>query len=150
DYVARVEGAQARVEIGDTAGAVKDLTDIATELEERSRPAEAIDALRVAAKLQPDDEAIRTRLFKSFLAADDFAHAREFARTVVELRTIAELLDLHGRHDEALDVVRLAAKLDPHDVELKTYLARAFVARGDLVSAAEYLTLESAGDDPQL
>src|ERR1019366_2249763 len=39
---------------------------------------------------------------------------------------------------------------EPDDAELKATLARAFVARGDLATAAEYLTVESAGSDPRL
>ena len=38
----------------------------------------------------------------------------------------------------------------PSDGELKAYMARTFVARGDFASAAEYLTVETAGDDSTL
>ena len=40
--------------------------------------------------------------------------------------------------------------LAPDDSALKAHLARAFVARGDLTTAAEYLTVETAGNDPHL
>ena len=65
-------------------------------------------------------------------------------------RGIAAQLDERGQSGEALTALREAARLDPSDVELKTYLARAFVARGDFASAAEYLTVETAGDDSKL
>ena len=52
--------------------------------------------------------------------------------------------------DEALETLRQAVGHNPGDNELKAELARAFIARGDLTTAAEYLTVESAGDDPDL
>ena len=52
--------------------------------------------------------------------------------------------------DAALDTLSEAARLDPEDSELRARLARTFVARGDFQAAAEYLTVETAGDDPQL
>ena len=56
-----------------------------------------------------------------------------------------------GQADEALvTLLREAARLDPADTALHEHLARVFVARGDRASAAEYLTIETAGTNPQL
>ena len=63
---------------------------------------------------------------------------------------MAAALEAAGQIAEALDTLREAARLDPDDAELRTHLARAFVARGEFAVAAEYLTLETAGDDPKL
>ena len=150
DVDARMAAAGARVEIGDTAGAVSDLKTIAAELTEQGRQADAFEALRQAALLTPDDAEIRERLLDLYVAAGDFAHARQCAVTVEQFKTLAAALDAKGHPDEALQALRDAALLDPEDAALKAHLARAFVARGDMASAAEYLTVETAGNDPHL
>src|SRR5262249_53672430 len=52
--------------------------------------------------------------------------------------------------DEALETLRSAVALNDGDSDLKAELARAFVGKGDLATAAQYLTIETAGDDPDL
>src|SRR4051812_46511244 len=71
DYAARVEGAKARGEIGDKNGAVSELTAVAGELSEKARYAEAIEALRVAATVDDENEDIRTQLYDIYCAAED-------------------------------------------------------------------------------
>ena len=100
--------------------------------------------------LLPDDAEIRERLLDLYLAAGDFEHARQCAATVDQFKTLAAALDAKGLPDEALQALRDAALLDPEDSALKAHLARAFVARGDMTTAAEYLTVETAGNDPHL
>ena len=72
DYEGRLTAARARIEMGDKAGALSDFKDIAGALNEQGRPAEAIEALRDAAKLNPDDEEIRERLLDVYFAAGHF------------------------------------------------------------------------------
>jgi tetratricopeptide (TPR) repeat protein len=150
DVTARMAAASARVEVGDTAGAVTDLKAIAAELTEQGRQADAFEALRQAALLVPDDTEIRERLLDLYLAAGDFEHARQCASTVEQFKTLSAALEAKGLPDEALQALRDAALLAPEDSALKAHLARAFVARGDLTTAAEYLTVETAGNDPHL
>jgi tetratricopeptide (TPR) repeat protein len=64
DFSARIAAASARLEINDVAGAVRDLGQIADELIEKERAAEAIPVLRQAAALVPDDQTIRDRLIE--------------------------------------------------------------------------------------
>jgi len=149
DFDNRRLAATARVEIGDVAGAVRALKDIAVELLDRGRPADAIEALREAAELAPDDE-IRQGLLDLYVGTGDLARARECASTAAQLKTLAASLEAAGHEDAALEALGAAARLDPEDRELRTRLTRTFVTRGDLQAAAEYLTLETAGDDPQL
>ena len=68
DFDARIAAANARVEIDDVAGAVRDLADIATALIEKERQPDAIEVLRQAVALAPGDEAIRARLLDVSLA----------------------------------------------------------------------------------
>jgi len=150
DYEGRLQAASARIEMGDVGGALNDLKEIAAELSEKGRHAEAIEALQEAAKLNADDEEIREKLLDVYIAAGDHARAREYATTVEQFRMIAAALEGGGQPDEALATLRQAAAANPFDNDLKAELARAFIARGDLATAAEYLTVETAGDDPAL
>ncbi|HEV2985793.1 MAG TPA: tetratricopeptide repeat protein [Vicinamibacterales bacterium] len=150
DYEGRLAAANARIEMGDKGGAMSDFKEIAGELAEKGRQQEAIEVLREAAKLNPNDEELRERLFDVHFAAGDLVRARECANAVEQFRTIAAAFEGQGQADEALETLRQAAAHDSLDTELKAELARAYVARGDLVTAAEYLTAETAGDDPEL
>ena len=150
DYEGRLTAASARIEMGDKGGALSDLKEIAGELADKGRQPEAIDVLREAAKLNPDDEEIREKLMDVYFAAGDYAQARECATSIEQFRMIAAALEAAGHADEALATLRQAATLHPGDTELSAQLAKAFIARGDLATAAEYLTAETAGDDPAL
>ncbi|MBI3400033.1 MAG: tetratricopeptide repeat protein [Acidobacteria bacterium] len=150
DYEGRMMAVSARIEIGDVGGAMSDLKEIANELAEKGRHADAIEALREAAKLNADDDEIREKLLDVYLASGDLARARECATSVEQFRMVSAALDAQGQTAEALDVLRQAAAANPGDTDLRAELARAFMAKGDIATAAEYLTLETAGDDPEL
>jgi len=151
DYDARLEAARARIEMGDKAGALHDLKEIAAELAvDKGRQNQAIEILREAAALNPDDEEVRKQLFDIYLAGSELSRARECATTVDQFRMVASAFEGQGNKDEALETLRSAVALNDGDTELKAELARAFVARGDLTTAAQYLTVETAGDDPEL
>jgi tetratricopeptide (TPR) repeat protein len=142
--------ASARLELNDPVGVVRDLKEIAAELTEKGRPGDAIEALRAAAELVPDDEGIRQQLLQAYIAAGDFVRAMESAATAEQFVTLAGALELAGHADAALQALVEATRLNPDDGALRAQLARALVARGDLQRAAEHLTAEVAGDDPQL
>src|SRR5262249_46207657 len=150
DFEARSDAARARADIGDRPGALRDLKEIATELAEKGNSARAIEALRTASELDPDDAEVREQLLAGYVAAGDLSRAREFAATADQFKSLAAALEGQGRTDDALAALREAARLAPEDVDLRTHLARTFAARGDLAGAAEYLTVETAGNDPQL
>jgi tetratricopeptide (TPR) repeat protein len=150
DYDGRMTAASARIEMGDVGGALGDLKEMAGELAGKERWSQAIEVLREAARLNPEDDEIRERLLDVYSASGDYARARECATSVEQFRMIAAALDAQGRADEAVDTLRQAAVQNPLDNDLKAELARTFVARGDITTAAEYLTAETAGDDPQL
>ena len=90
-------------------------------------------------------------LLEIYVAAGDFARARECASTPDQLKALAAALEAGGHDDTALEM--LAGRRPswiPDDSDLRARLARAFIARGNLQAAAEYLTVETAGDDAQL
>jgi tetratricopeptide (TPR) repeat protein len=150
DYERRQAAARLRAERGDIAGAVRDLREIAQALGHKGRPADALAALEHAAQLVPDDDQVRTQLVHAAVEAGDFARARASATTVEELRTLADALDKHGRPDDAIETLRLVARLSPGNVDLALRLARTFLARGDVTAAAEFLSPEVARADPPL
>jgi tetratricopeptide (TPR) repeat protein len=150
DFAARIEGAKARLDVNDVAGAVRDICAIAAALSEAARYSEAIDALKQAAALQPDDETVRGQLFEIYASADDFEHASECATTAAQFKQLAESLALRERRDQAIEMQRRAVLLDPADTDLRKALAQTLLERGDLQGAAEYLTAEVAGSDPAL
>jgi tetratricopeptide (TPR) repeat protein len=150
DYESRLTAASARIEMGDKGGALSDLKEIAGELADKGRQPEAIEVLHEAAKLNPDDDEIKEKLMDVYFAAGDYAKARECATSVEQFRMIAAALEAAGNADEAVATLQQAAAAHPDDTELSAQLARTFVARGDLATAAQYLTAESAGNDPEL
>ena len=109
DYAARIEGAKARLEMNDTNGAVNELTSIAEELSEKSRYDEAIEALRLAATVDPESESIPSQLYDIYVSAEDFVRAGECATTAMQLTSLADSLELRERHDEAIEMLRRAA-----------------------------------------
>src|SRR3954467_280 len=143
-------GVSARIEMGDKAGALGELKEIASELADKGRTEEAVAALREAAQLHPGDDEVREKLYDVYVGAADYVHARECATSIEQLRMIAASQEGAGDTDGALETLRFAANAHPDDRELRTELARKFIARGDMTAAAEYLTAETAGDDPEL
>src|SRR5204863_2298884 len=79
DYVARFAAARARIDVKDEAGALRDFKDMARELAAKNRNDEAIEALREAASLSPEDEEIRAQLLQVYVKTGDFVRARECA-----------------------------------------------------------------------
>ena len=150
DYEGRMAAASARIEMGDVAGALRDLKEIAGEHADKGRQTEAIEVLREAAKLNADDEEVREKLLDVHAAAGDYAQARQYATTIEQFRMIAAAQEGQGQADEALATLRQAAGAHPQDTELASELAKKFIARGDLATASQYLTVEAAGNDPAL
>jgi tetratricopeptide (TPR) repeat protein len=150
DAGAKILGARAAHGINDTAKAVTLLTEAADALEKQKRVADALAALAEAVALDPSDASLRTRLLDGLLAQGELQRARLLARTAAEHVAVAGALDAAGSAAEALDALADAARLAPEDLALRTRVARASVAAGDLERARQFLTAEAAGDDPDL
>src|SRR5262249_1559488 len=150
DYDGRLMGVGARVEMGDKGGALNDLKEIASELSEKGRTDGAIKALKQAQELHPGDDEVREKLFDVYFAAGEHAHARDCAGSLEQFRMVAAAQEGAGDADGALDTLRAAAAHHADDTALAAELARRFVARGDVDSAAQYLTAETAAGDAEL
>ena len=90
----------------------------------------------------------------------DFDARRQAARTLAEMgdeeaaagrfRSMYDDLMEKGREAEALQALREAASLSPHDQDARLVLARSAVLSGDFDGARAFLDRETAGDDPTL
>ena len=99
--------------MGDKAGALRDLKEIAGELADKGRQAEAIDVLREAATLNPDDEEIREQLFDVYFAAGELrARARVRDDASSSSGWSPRRSRPQGSADEALETLRQAAALE--------------------------------------
>ena len=107
--------------------------------------------LREAAKLNADDEEIREKLLDVHFAAGDYAQAREYATT---RRAVPD--DRRGARGAgpgrrgARDAAPGGGAQSRTTPSWPRSSRSKFIARGDLATAAEYLTVETAGDDPAL
>jgi tetratricopeptide (TPR) repeat protein len=149
DLEARLTGARAAAEIGETPAAVNELKALA-ELIQPRHPEEALKLLTEAANLSPADEEISSGLMRAYLAKGDLAQARRYVTTAAQFKEIASDLQKRGHQKEALEALAEAAGLDPADIDTRVALVTAYVSHGDLAHARQYLTREVAGHDLQL
>jgi tetratricopeptide (TPR) repeat protein len=149
DFDARLAGARARHEMGDTKGAVADLQRAANDLLEGGRHAEAATVLKEATQFAPEDASLSERLFDAYLLAGNFGEARSAARTPAHWKRLATTL-VAVDDEDALEVLREAASRQPEDLGLQASLARRFVEEGDAVAAAAHLRPEMAEDNPAI
>src|SRR5687768_5517483 len=71
DLEARLGAARAAAEVGDTATALREFTDIAVKYESQGQRTEALAAFRLAYDLNPQDAEIRGKLVSGYLATGD-------------------------------------------------------------------------------
>jgi tetratricopeptide (TPR) repeat protein len=150
DLATRLTGARGKAEIGDVPAAVEQLKQIAADLREKGQDVEALKVLGEAVTFAPQDIELKREVMSAHVARGDFEAARQYAASSDELRGVAEELFTQGRDEEGLAVLKAAADADPADMAIRARLAKAYVARGDLDSAAKILTAEVAASDRDL
>jgi tetratricopeptide (TPR) repeat protein len=150
DAESKVQASAAAQRLGNTAKALDFLAQAADAYDKQKRPADALKVLTDAVALAPDDVDMRSRLIKGLMAQGDVERAQRVANTSAELLHIAAVLEADGRGEEALDVLIEAALLAPDDLALRTRVARECINGGKFAEVRQFLTLESAGDDPDL
>src|SRR4051794_38726063 len=99
DYDGRRMAVNARIDMGDKAGALSDLKDIASELAGKARTEEAVQALQQAAELHPADDEVKEKLLDVYFGAADYANARNYAASLEQFRMIAAAQDGAGDAD---------------------------------------------------
>lgn len=150
DLEARLIGARAAAEIGESRAALAEFKAVAEEFNERRRPNEALKVLGEAAALDPANAEVTSSLIRAHVAKGEFAEARKYAKTAAQFKQIATQLKDRGHEAEALEALTEASVLDPSDIDVKTQLLRSYLARKDFAQGRRYLSREVAGDDPEL
>ena len=150
DLETRLTGARGRAENGDVGAAVEQLKQIAADLQEKGQDAEALTVLVEALGFAPADADLKRVVMNAYTARGDFESARKYATSPAELKEVAEELFRLGKDEEALGVLMAAAEADPSDIAVRSRIAKAHVARGDIKNARKMLTAEVAGTDPDL
>jgi tetratricopeptide (TPR) repeat protein len=163
DLDARLRGARAARELGDTATAVQELREIVLALETKGDQSRALEALAEIAALEPNDLQVRGSLARGYAAAGDLARARQYLDprtagdnaslwlTLAELELSAERLD-EGRAavdkamalDAALGdaVVALGTRLTGHSADAAYQCIDAVASRA--IAAQEFAVAATA------
>jgi tetratricopeptide (TPR) repeat protein len=149
DLDARMRAAQLAGEMGDTATALREYREVAGKLKKADKHGDMLVPLQKAYDLDKADDGVRSQLFNAYLDTDPDA-ARKVAKSVDELKQIVAVLEKSGNTAALLDVLGAIAEKDPSDLDVRSGLAMAYVAKGDLEKARTYLSAETAGTNPAL
>lgn len=118
DFEAQRAAARALADGGDAAGAAERFRALSSDLFERNREREGVDALRSAVELDPADVGGRARLARVYLGMGDVAHAREFLDAEAAgtdpglLLALAQIELNSGRYPEAKQALGRALEID--------------------------------------
>ena len=116
DTDARLAATRALAEMGERDKAVSRMTELAAEFSETGQHAEALAALREAARFDPDSTDVRGAIARSALASGDLETAGQYlTRDVagddsVLLTALVELDLKSGRVDSATEIVQILAE----------------------------------------
>ena len=136
--------------MGDTATALREYRDVAGRLEKKERYAEALVPLQAAYDLDKSDDKLRGRLFTAYLGDDPMA-ARPFAKSIDELKQVADALTKAGHADAALDVLGAARGSRSDEYRNQGPTSRSPTSRAATSSKAKsFLSPETAGANPAL
>jgi tetratricopeptide (TPR) repeat protein len=149
DLDSRMRAAQLAAEMGDTATALREYREVAGKLKKADKHGDMLVPLQKAYDLDKSDDGVRSQLFNAYLESNPGA-ARTVAKSVDELKQIVAVLEKAGDTAAMLDVLGAIAEKDPSDLDVRSGLAMAYVAKGDLEKARTYLSAETAGTNPAL
>lgn len=144
DEAIQLQLAELSIRQGLLADAKAQMTAVAQRRRARGDRAGADEIAVRLGSLDPGD--FDARLNAASLLAD----GGNASAAAERYRAIASDLFDRNREAEALSALRHAVRLDPSDIAGRTKLARAYLGMGDVPSAREFLTLETAGNDPGL
>jgi tetratricopeptide (TPR) repeat protein len=147
DVTSGVAAARAAAELGDTAGAVQRLLQLAAECQRKKKGDEAIQALEEALKIDPENRDVRAELVARFLGSGNLERAAGYAASSQEFKAIAAEYYARGRGEDALQVLQWALEHDPDDVETRRQLVRSYIGRDDVEGARALLSGEISDPD---
>lgn len=147
DLGTSISAALAAAELGDVAGAVQRLLQLAGDLQRKSKPAEALQALDEAVKLDPQNREVRTELVARFMETGELERAAGYASTAQEFKAIATEYYARGKGDDALQVLEWALEKDRDDVETRRQLVKSYLGRSDFDRAAAIIPEDSGDPD---
>jgi tetratricopeptide (TPR) repeat protein len=127
DIEARLAAARTVEEMGDTEGAAARYRELHATLLEKGKPADALEALRSAVRLNPQDMEGRAELAKAAVASGDWDGARAYLDRDTTgddpalMAALAEIELRSGRLDEARDLLPelLARDRGMHDTVIE-------------------------------
>ena len=140
DVTAGVAAARAAADLGDQAGAVRRLLELAADFHRKKKGAEGLLALEEALKIDPENQEVRAELFARFVDSGDLERAAGYASSSREFKAIAAEYYARGRGEEALQVLQWALEQDPNDLETRRQLVRSHIGRDELERARALVT----------
>jgi tetratricopeptide (TPR) repeat protein len=123
---------------------------LAKAMQKQGRSTDALAAMLEATQRDPHDVGLHSDFVRACIDARDLWQAREVARTKAEIVAVADALEAAGDAAAARDMRADALRRDPDDPMLRLRLIRDYIAAGDHDRAHALLTLDVAGDDPEL
>ena len=126
------------------ADAKAQLNAIAARRRSRGDKAGAAEIVVRIGSVDPLDFDART------LAARTLAQMGDEDAAAARFRALYDDLLEKGREADALQALREAARLNPHDHEARIVLARSAILGGNFEEARAYLDRQTAGEDPEL
>jgi tetratricopeptide (TPR) repeat protein len=147
DVASGVSAAKAAAELGDVAGAVQRLLQLAADCQRKDKSAEALQALDEAVKIDPENREVRAELVARFMETGDLERATGYASSSREFKAIAAEYYSRGKGDEALQVLEWALEQDSDDFETRRQLVRSYIGRGDLERARALLSGDVTDSD---
>ncbi len=150
DVSTRREAARAAVQSGNSDLAVRELAAVATDLAADQKHDEALDVLREAIAIAPQDGTLRQRLIESAIAAKQFEPLKASLATGAEFLALSDRLMTAGWREGASMALNEAVRLSPDSAEARTRAARLRYEEGDHAGALDDLGAVGEVEDPGL
>ena len=147
DVATGVAAARSAAELGDKAGAVQRLLQLAADCQRKKKNAEGLQALDEAVKIDPENREVRAELVARFVESGDLERAAGYASSSAEFKAIAAEYYARGRGEEALQVLQWALEQEPDDLETRRQLVRSFIGRDELERARTLLSGDQSDAD---
>ena len=139
------------VQLGDSPKAVGELTSLGDVFIGKDRQKEALNCLKEALKMVPDDDFIKNKVVELEKQIGKEHISLEAEKTLEEAIIEADIYVRYGLHEKAKDLLEAFIREQPENIDLRQRLKSLYAEMGDTERAvSECLTLkdlyEKAGD----